>query len=149
MLKLPRLYPFLARTLLLLEPGARRFAPIPRVALHVLRKDHLVREVVADHPFPPGDRHPVGVLFEARKDAGGVFRSRRRWVECLPAVAGEVDLDPAVGIARAHDVIAARSLYSPGRNPLTSRVGIPSVPSMMAFPAAKYSQCPGQLSNRQ
>src|SRR5216684_3638498 len=85
--------------LLSLEPGAHRFAPIPRTALQILRQDQLVGEVVANHPLVPGDLQPVGVLSKTPEDTGCAFRRCRRGIERLPAIAGKIDLHPAVGVA--------------------------------------------------
>src|SRR6266699_5083248 len=106
MLELPRFQPSHAVLLLPVKPRPRGLSPILRATLQVLRQRHLVREIVANHPLIPLDLHPVGVEPQPTQESASGFHTRRRWIEHLPAVSGEIHLDPAMRIAGAYDVVA-------------------------------------------
>src|SRR5947209_18016074 len=87
---LPRFQPALSFLLLLPEPRSRRFSPISRTALQILRQRHLVREVVTNHPITPGDLQPIDVQSQPRQKSFSTFEVGRRRIENLPAITGEI-----------------------------------------------------------
>src|SRR5690348_15977974 len=66
-----------------------------------------MRKVIVDDPLAPSELKPVPIKTNAGEKPIAIFTARRRWVECHPAVGGEVDFDPAVRIALPDDVLAA------------------------------------------
>src|SRR5205823_12831848 len=88
---LPRFQPALSFLLLLPEPRSRRFSPISRTALQILRQRHLVREVVTNHPITPGDLQPIDVQSHPRQKSFSPFKVGRRRSENLPPITGEIN----------------------------------------------------------
>ncbi len=76
---------------------------------------NLVREIVIDDPFAPGELEPVPIQREPREKAACVSISRRSGIERDPAIAGEIDLDPGVRVALADDVVAGEVVVFAGQ----------------------------------
>src|SRR5215813_7587859 len=84
--------------------GAEAIAPASRATLQILRQDDLMREVVADDPFIPGQFEPIEVLIESGENAGFAIGRCGCRIEDDPAIGREKDFDPAMRVAGADNV---------------------------------------------
>ena len=76
------------------------------VTTTVLAERVLMGSVVADDPIAPEGRHGVNIKGETLPTLGSSVGSCGSGIECMPAGAGEVGLDPGMRVFGADDVVS-------------------------------------------
>src|SRR5215471_4889837 len=98
-----------------LEACPHALGPGVREPLEVVRQRHLVREIVIDHPFAPGELEPIPIERQSAEQPQGSRVRGRSGVEGDPTNVREIDFDPTMRVARTYDEVLAEFVVLAGQ----------------------------------
>src|ERR1700722_3613059 len=94
--------------MLLLDPTTSVVKKMAAVGGGVPAQSALVADVVVDDPLTPERGSGVEIELHARPTGAGRQASCWSWVEADPAGSGKIRLNPGVGVAGTHHILAGK-----------------------------------------